>query len=91
MTFLHSELDRRKRILDLVRETSRHVLPGTEALKVFNSRSRLLHIGEHPIEYSREIGHFVGTGHRNADIEVAACHLIDRVCDPADSCRDPTR
>jgi hypothetical protein len=90
VTFLHSKLDRSQRILDLVRKTSRHVLPGSKALKVFDSRSRLLHIGEHPIEYPREIRHFVGSGHRDPDIEVASRHLIDSVCDPADSCRDPT-
>ena len=50
---LHRELDRRQRILDLVREAARDVLPDAHALQVLDLPPRLVEVVEHRVERDR--------------------------------------
>ena len=62
MTLLDGELDRRQRVLDLVRQPLRHLLPGADPLQVLDARPRLLHLAQHPVEHARELRQLVGPG-----------------------------
>ena len=44
VALLDGELDRRERVLDLVREALRHVLPRADALEELDARARLRHL-----------------------------------------------
>ena len=71
VALLHGELDGRERVLDLVREPLRHLLPRADALQVLDARARLLHLAEHAVEDARQLGQLVGARHRHAHVEVA--------------------
>ena len=79
VALLHRKLDRRQRVLDLVREPLRHLLPSSDPLKVFDASTRLLHLAQHPIENARELGELVGSRERDAYLEVAGGDLVDGV------------
>ncbi len=91
MALLDGELDRRQRVLDLVRQPLRHLLPRADALQVLDARPRLLHLAEHPVEDAGELRQLVGAGDRNAHVEVARRDPVDRVRQAVDSPRDPAR
>ena len=38
VAFLYGELNRGERVLDLVREALRHLLPGSDSLQIFDAR-----------------------------------------------------
>ena len=84
MALLDGELDGRERVLDLVGQPARHLLPGADPLEELDARARLLHLSEHPVEDEREVGELVGPRDGYADLEVARCDLVDRARQPAD-------
>ncbi len=59
MTFLNGELNGRQGVLDLVRQTLRHLLPGPDPLQILDSRAGLLHLAKHAVEDARELGELV--------------------------------
>ena len=67
---LDRELDRRQRILDLVREPARDVLPRADALEVLDL-PRVLEVVEHRVERAAELGHLVGAAQLDARIVMA--------------------
>ena len=78
VTLLHGELDRRERVLDLVGEPLRHLLPLPHALQKLDAGAGLDHFAEHAIERRREIGQLVGAGDRGAHREIPLGDEVDR-------------
>ena len=62
---LHRELDRRQRVLDLVRQAPRDLLPGRQLLHVFEARPRLPQLGHHAVEGTAQIVELVAPGRRH--------------------------
>ncbi len=77
VALLHGELDGRQRVLDLVREPLRHLLPRADALEELDARARLLHLAEHAVERLAQLGQLVGAGHRDADRQVPLGDEVD--------------
>jgi len=57
---LGRELDRRQRVLDIVRHLPRHVRPCVEALRAFEFRPLALEVGGHLVEVFDQAPQFVG-------------------------------
>ena len=68
---LHRELDGRERVLDLVGQAPRHLLPGRELLHVDQARAGLTELRDHAIEGPPQVVELVGAAGRDPDGEVA--------------------
>src|SRR5262249_59365852 len=68
---LHRELDRRQRILDLVREAARDLLPGADLLEVLDLALLRRQLADHVVEGAAEIGELAAAAVGDAGPEVA--------------------
>ena len=91
VTLLNGQLDRCQRIFDLVGEALGHFLPGADALQVLDTRARLLHLAEHPVEGAGKLGELVGSGDRDPYFQIAGRDLVDGVRKTANTTCDPAR
>ena len=57
---LGRQLDRRQRVLDVVRDLPGHVRPCLEALRALEVRALALEIVRHPVEVLHQAAQFVG-------------------------------
>ena len=85
---LSRELDRRQRILDVVRHLTRHVGPGFESLRALEVGTLTLEVVGHLIEVFDQPAEFVGRAGRDTCVEIATrdpsgrtCQAVDRIGD----------
>ena len=76
---LDRELDRRERVLDLVRQAARHLLPGRHLLQVFQARARVAELGHHAVEGAPQLVQLVLAARRDAHGQVALADPAGRV------------
>ena len=80
---LGRELNRRQRILDLVRDLARHLRPGLEAMRAFELDALRLELGGHAVEGVHQPAQLVGRLDGDARVEVAARDAAGRAGQPA--------
>ena len=66
------QLNRRQRVLDLVRDLSGHLGPGLEAVRAFELRPLPLEIARHRVEVLHQPAQLVGRRGSDAGVEIAA-------------------
>ena len=76
---LGGKLDRGERVLDLVRQASREVLPGADALQVFDASTGIAQVANHIVERLRELRDLVGRARRQGHGQVPRADLPRRV------------
>ena len=86
---LGRQLDRRQRVLDVVRDLPRHVGPRLEALRPFELAALPLQVGGHPVEVLDQAAQLVGRGRGDARVEIAARDPPRRARQPVDRIGDP--
>jgi hypothetical protein len=69
-----SSLDGRERVLDLVRQPPRELLPGRDTREVVDALARLAQVADHAVEGPREFADLVGVVVRHGHREVALTH-----------------
>ena len=69
---LGGELDRRQRVLDLVRDLPRHLGPRLEPVRAFELIALRLQLRRHAVERVDEPAQLVGRSHGDPRVEVAA-------------------
>src|SRR5947209_6133699 len=85
------ELDRRERILDLVRDLPRHFGPRLEPVRALELVPLGLQLGGHAVEGIDEAPQFVRGPYGNPRVEVAAGDAAGRARELADRIGDPLR
>ena len=80
---LGRQLDRRQRILDLVRDLPRHLGPGLEPVRAFELLALRLELGGHAVERVDQPAQLVGRSHGDPRVEVAARDPPGRARQPA--------
>ena len=88
---LHGELDGRERVLDLVGQASRHLLPRGHALEVLDAITRAADVAHHRVERADELAHLVAAIGGHLDREVAGADLARGVGEHRDAAREPAR
>ena len=88
---LGGQLDRRQRVLDVVRDLARHVGPGLEALRPFELDPLPLEILGHPVEVPDQPSELVGCGGGDARVQIAARDQPGGARQPVDRIGDPFR
>ena len=85
------EPDWRQRVLDLVRETARELLPSGHLLEVHDAISRLGDLLDHSVEAIAELGDFVVPSQGNRETRFAFSDALRREREACDSLRHRTR
>ncbi len=88
---LGGQLDRRQRVLDVVRDLARHVGPGLEALGPFELDPLPLEILGHPVEVPDQPSQLVGCGGGHPRVQIAARDQLGGARQPVDRIGDPLR
>ena len=88
---LGGQLDRRQRVLDVVRHLPRHVGPGLEALRALELGALALQIVGHLVEILDQPPQLVGRCRGNPRVEVAAGDAARRARQPVHRIGDPLR
>ena len=86
---LGRQLDRRQRVLDVVRDLPRHVRPRFEALRALELGALALEVVRHPVEVLDEPSQFVGRRHGDARVQVSARDAARRAGQAVDGIGDP--
>ena len=86
---LGRQLDRRERVLDLVRDLPRHLGPRLEAVRAFELHALRLELRGHAVEGVDEPPQLVGGLDGNLRVEVAARDAPRRARQPPDRIGDP--
>ena len=86
---LGGQLNRRQRVLDVVRDLPRHLGPGFEPLRALEFGALALQIVRHPVEVLHEPPEFVGRRGGDSRVQVASRDAARRAGQAADRVRDP--
>ena len=86
---LGRQLNRRQRVLDVVRDLPRHVGPGFEPLRALELAALALQVGGHLVEVLDQPPQLVRRGGRDARVEIAARDAPRRARQPVHRIGDP--
>ena len=86
---LGRELDRRQRVLDVVRDLPRHLGPRLEAVRALDLAALALQLAGHAVERFDEALQLVGGPHDDAGAEVAGGDASGRAREPLHRVADP--
>ena len=81
---LGGELNRRQRILDLVRDLPRHLGPRLEPVRALELDALGLELARHAVERVHQAAQLVDRPHGNAGVEIAAGDALRRAGQPPD-------
>ena len=85
------ELQRKERILELVRQPPRQFAPGSYAFALHQAVALALELLRHVIEAARQHAHLVASARRHAHVPISASHFFGCMRQLLDGPRNPRR